>query len=91
MFKTFAREYASHSNQNHTDDTDILAAAQHHGLPTRLLDWSENILAACYFSGCWGRVILPTTKSGPYVQYTETNNQCSVSGFFSRCERMTYT
>lgn len=31
-------------------DWEHLFAMQHHGMPTRLLDWSENLLVAAYFA-----------------------------------------
>ena len=42
----------NYPEMQYSNDIEAMAIAQHHGFPTKLLDWSSNILTAAFFACC---------------------------------------
>lgn len=70
-FKLYNPAYA----KNHRDHLSWLTLMQHYELPTRLLDWTENILTGLYFAAKNSNAKEEDSNGRLYVLYTKRLNR----------------
>ena len=67
MAYRFLRDYGKYVEVEESNPWKIYSLMQHHGLPTRLLDWSRSPLVALYFALTQTVVNIKNTRRGVWV------------------------